>query len=205
MKKQKTAEMALDLDDGAAAFPDSPTGGGNGTIRGTNLTNGARGRGNSGHFPIPRFDSIRGRFDSGIFASNAGGASSAGAGAVHASGEMDKIRAEEGAMPTTAQSTPSRSSAHGGRGSPNAPRSTVLDDRLVAQGFTTSDVGRPLSGVPGAARKRNGGASGWGLAMSGEYPDLEGAANPYAIDNAMVETGTSNPNSRHGLRGSNLE
>ena len=208
--------MELDLSENAAsAFPDSPTAGGS-TVRGTGtLTSQAnRNRGQSGHFPIPRFDSIRGRFDSGIFASNnagaaayasgggaAGNGSAAGNGAVHAmayaegaGGSLEKVVMADGPDPMTAQSTPSGLT---GKGSPGggAPRSTVLDDRLVAQGFTSSDVGRPVSGAltrgpGGPGGPGGGGAAGWGLALSGEYPDLEGA-DPYAIDNVMaVETGT---------------
>ena len=189
MNKKRAAEMDLELDPNvASAFPESPTAGG-GTVRGTVLNNQGRGRGNSGHFPIPRFDSIRGRFDSGIFASNqAGGAYGQTTGAVfagaHASGGLDKIALGDCASVMTAQSTPS---VHGHKASPSAPRSTVLDDRLVKQGLTTSDVGRPHSGP----RSLGGGgqSSGWGLAMSGEYPDSDGS-NPYTIDNALAETGT---------------
>lgn len=184
--KKRAAENDLELDANvASAFPESPTGGG-GTIRGTVNTHQVRGRGNSGHFPIPRFDSIRGRFDSGIFASNNPGAVGAGAHAV-GSGGVDKIQAADGASVMTAQSTPS---VLGSRISPSAPRSTVLDDRLVKQGLTTSDVGRPHSGSRSSGGGSGGGAAGWGLAMSGEYPDLEGS-DPYMIDNAMVETGTA--------------
>lgn len=211
MKKKKHREDQLDLDGhhGTSAFPESPSGGG--TIRGTGLTTqGNRDRGRSGHFPIPRFDSIRGRFDSGIFASNnpagasnngGGGGGMVQAGVNVGGGELDKVTAERAQVSTTAQSTPSGlhggSSVTGGGGgsggkSGNAPRSTVLDERLVAQGYATTDLGRPLSGASAASRGGGGALdqNGWGLAMSGEYPDLEGA-DPYAIDNAMAETGTS--------------
>lgn len=207
MKKKKHAEDQLSLDGhiGTSAFPESPSNGG--TMRGgTGLTTqGNRDRGRSGHFPIPRFDSIRGRFDSGIFASNnPAGASNNGGGLVQqpvhvGGGDLEKINADRAMVSTTAQSTPSGlngggSAVSGGGGSGgksgNAPRSTVLDERLVAQGYTGRDLGRPLSGASAASR---GGAleqNGWGLAMSGEYPDLEGT-DPYAIDNAMADTGTS--------------
>lgn len=181
--------MELDLDANvASAFPDSPTGGG-GTINANGHTHGHRGRGNSGHFPIPRFDSIRGRFDSGIFASNNTGAyaSNAAAGGGGALAPDDKLVTGDGIVPTTAQSTPSGT---GSKGSPSAPRSTVLDGRLVAKGFTAIDVGRPVPNARGAADAGQGGAAGWGLALSGEYPDLEGA-DPYAIDNTLAaEAGT---------------
>lgn len=224
MRKKKHAEDQLDLDGhaGTSAFPESPgggMGGGGNTLRGAVLTHGNRDRGRSGHFPIPRFDSIRGRFDSGIFASNVGGGSGGGsgvgapaAGSVNAgahvggggpSGELEKISAEQANVSTTAQSTPSGANGNGagsasGGKSGNAPRSTVLDGRLVAQGYTTSDIGRPTSLTSGTSREGGGGSgsggrraeSGWGLAMSGEYPDLEGT-DPYAIDNAMAETGTA--------------
>lgn len=228
MRKKKHAEDQLDLDGhaGTSAFPESPSGGmsgGGNTLRGAVLTHGNRDRGRSGHFPIPRFDSIRGRFDSGIFASNVGGGSSGGGGGSAAaggvgagahvggggpSGELEKISAEQANVSTTAQSTPSGVNGNatgtgagaGGKKGGNAPRSTVLDGRLVAQGYTTSDMGRPTSltsGTSGAATAGGGGGgggrsseSGWGLAMSGEYPDLEGT-DPYAIDNAMAETGTA--------------
>lgn len=174
----------------ASAFPESPNGGG-GTIRGTVNTHQGRGRGNSGHFPIPRFDSIRGRFDSGIFASNNVGAVGAGTHATGGGG-VDKIQTADVASVMTAQSTPS---VLGSRVSPTAPRSTVLDDRLVKQGLATSDVGRPHSGSRSSGGGSGGGAAGWGLAMSGEYPDLEGS-DPYMIDNAMVETGTTGRHER---------
>lgn len=199
MKKQKHAEDQLDLDvhgTGISAFPESPSNGG-GTMRGGGGggTQGNRDRGRSGHFPIPRFDSIRGRFDSGIFASNATGGGSGGqvqagvnVGGGGARGDLEKITAERAeGVSTTAQSTPS--GLHGNV----APRSTVLDERLVAQGYATGDVGRPLSGTATAARGGGSGGqdqTGWGLAMSGEYPDLEGT-DPYAVDNAMAETGTT--------------
>lgn len=208
MKKKKHAEDQLDLDGqfGTAAFPESPSGGG-GTVRGNGNTNpGNRERGRSGHFPIPRFDSIRGRFDSGIYASNTGtGAAAAGGAAVtagaHVAGAagLNKIDAEPAQVSTTAQSTPSglNGSSSGSGGASKAPRSTVLDNRLVAQGFTTSDLGRPSSGASAASRAGGGSggvggraATGWGLAMSGEYPDLEGS-DPYAIDNAMVDGGNA--------------
>lgn len=225
MKKKKHAEDQLDLDGhvGTSAFPDSPSGGG--TIRGTGLTTqGNRDRGRSGHFPIPRFDSIRGRFDSGIFASNnpaaqsnnnngggGGGLVQAGVhvgagGGAAAAGDLGKITTERAKVSTTAQSTPSglNGTDSGGEGSGgkayNAPRSTVLADRLVAQGYTTSDVGRPVSGTSGGGASRGGSGGGqtdWGLAMSGEYPDLEGT-DPYAIDNAMAETGTASLRRREG-------
>lgn len=173
-----------------SAFPESPTGGA-GTIRGTVNTFQGRVGGNSGHFPIPRFDSIRGRFDSGIFAANNAGAVGAGA---HATGNggMDKIQAADVASVMTAQSTPS---VLGSRISPTAPRSTVLDDRLMKQGLATSDVGRPHSGSRSSGGGSGGGAAGWGLAMSGEYPDLEGS-DPYMIDNAMMESGTGGRHER---------
>lgn len=190
LNKKKHAEMELDLDANvASAFPDSPTGGG--TINANGHTHGHRGRGNSGHFPIPRFDSIRGRFDSGIFASNNTGAyaSNAGAAGVGGGGAIapdDKLLTRDGHVPTTAQSTPSGT---GTKDSPSAPRSTVLDGRLVAKGFTAIDAGRPVPNSMGAAGAGQGGAAGWGLALSGEYPDLEGA-DPYAIDNTLAaETG----------------
>lgn len=209
MKKKKHAEDQLDLDGhaGTSAFPESPSAGG--TIRGTGLTTqGNRDRGRSGHFPIPRFDSIRGRFDSGIFASNTGGQANnngtingGGGGGVAVpgtqSGDLDKIDADRNQVSLTAQSTPSGldggSGGGGSSGGGKAPRSTVLDERLVAQGYTTSDVGRPLSAASGASRASGAAgrqqAAGWGLAMSGEYPDLEGA-DPYVIDNAMADKGT---------------
>ncbi|CAM9318065.1 unnamed protein product [Scytosiphon promiscuus] len=218
LKKKKHAEDQLDLDGqfGTAAFPESPSGGG--TVRGNGHTNpGNRDRGRSGHFPIPRFDSIRGRFDSGIYASNTGtGAAGAGAGAGVAinagahvggagAGDLNKIDAEPAQVSTTAQSTPSGlngSSVAATAGSSKAPRSTVLDDRLVAQGFTTSDLGRPSSAASAASRtgggSGGGGAragAGWGLAMSGEYPDLEGS-DPYAIDNAMVDAANGSSSGR---------
>lgn len=202
MKKRKNGPSLDDMDmdiNGAAAFPDSPSNGG--TI-GHNHT-GHRNRVHSGHFPIPRFDSIRGRFDSGIFASNNTGgytsnaAAAAGGGAVVANGDVKKDSSNR-TVPT-AETTPSGTA----KGSPNAPRSTVLDDRFVQKGFTSSDVGRPSSGAITAAsataggggteggdtRGAGGGRAGWGTAMSGEYPDLEGA-DPYAVDNALAETGT---------------
>ncbi|CAN0053620.1 unnamed protein product, partial [Ectocarpus sp. 12 AP-2014] len=168
MRKKKHAEDQLDLDGhpGTSAFPDSPgggMGGGGNTLRGAVLTHGNRDRGRSGHFPIPRFDSIRGRFDSGIFASNVvggGGGGAAAAGGVGAgahvggggpSGELEKISAEQANASTTAQSTPSGANGNGvgtgggGGKAGNAPRSTVLDGRLVAQGYTTTDMGRPTS------------------------------------------------------------
>ncbi|CAB1119788.1 unnamed protein product [Ectocarpus sp. CCAP 1310/34] len=213
MRKKKHAEDQLDLDGhpGTSAFPDSP-GGGN-TLRGAVLTHGNRDRGRSGHFPIPRFDSIRGRFDSGIFASNVAGGGGGGAvagahvGGGGPSGELEKISAEQANVSTTAQSTPSGANGSGvgtgggGRKAGNAPRSTVLDGRLVAKGYTTTDMGRPTSSsasraataAVGEGSNGGGGArgeGGWGLAMSGEYPDLEGT-DPYAINNAMAETGTA--------------
>lgn len=212
MKKKKHAEDQLELDNrfGTAAFPESPSGGG--TMRGATglTTQGNRDRGRSGHFPIPRFDSIRGRFDSGIFASNATGQTNGGGVAVShtVSGEdIGKVTAEQTRV-ATALSTPSGSShpTNGNNngvstsGSYKAPRSSVIDDRLLGQGFTATDVGRPVSGT--SSRKGSGTSSGgggaagrqdagWGLAMSGEYPDLEGSSDPYAVDNAMAETGTA--------------
>lgn len=205
LKKKKDAEDRLDLDGhvGTSAFPESPSAGG--TIRGNgNTTQGNRDRGRSGHFPIPRFDSIRGRFDSGIFASNAGGGQSNNGTAVNSNGggggaaavagtNLDKVSADRAQGSNTAESTPSGISGNGnsGGGGYKAPRSTVLDERLVAQGYTTSDVGRPLSGASAASRTGGGAgrqqAAGWGLAMSGEYPDLE-SSDPYAVDNTMAET-----------------
>lgn len=214
MKKKKHAEDQLDLDArfGTAAFPDSPSGGG--TMRGANglTTQGNRDRGRSGHFPIPRFDSIRGRFDSGIFASNttgqtngstavnhtgtAGGGAGSGQMMMHLSGEdLGKVTAEQAAVPTTALSTPSGtgtgSGSNGGggggesgSGSYKAPRSTVL-----GVSGTTGGKGSGGGGGGGGGTAGQNGAA-WGLAMSGEYPDVEGSADPYAVDNAMAETGT---------------
>lgn len=182
--KKRVAEMDLELDGNvASAFPESPTAGGGSTVRGTVHSIQARGRGHSGHFAIPRFDSIRGRFDSGIFASNTVGVYGSGGGAVpagaHATGScgVDKVMMDDTDKVMTAQSTPS---GLGAKGSPSAPRSTVLEDRLVTQGLSSSDAG-VISGP-----RSGGGAAGWGIAMSGEYPDMEGP-DPYTIDNAMAD------------------
>lgn len=194
MRKKKHPDLEMDLDiNGAAAFPDSP--GPNGTL---NANTGHRGRVVSGHFPIPRFDSIRGRFDSGIFASNNtagytqgnGTGSGALAGALGSNGEKHH---KESSMATVATANSSPSELQG-RSSPSAPRSTVLDGRLVSKGYTTSDVGRPVSGSSGSGPTRA--AAGWGMAMSGEYPDLDGS-DPFSGDNVMVETGTAEGGQRH--------
>lgn len=172
----------MDMDvTGAAAFPDSPTNGG--TMNG-HVHTGHRNRGHSGHFPIPRFDSVRGRFDSGIFASNNTGTypSNAIIGGVAVG---DDVKNEEAIA--TAQSTPSGT---GARSSPSAPRSTVLDGRLATKGFTTSDVGRPGSSSVVTDGRVGRKSTNWGLAMSGEYPDLD-EADPYAGDNLMADTGTA--------------
>lgn len=207
MKKKKHAEDQLDLDArfGTAAFPESPSGGG--TMRGATglTTQGNRDRGRSGHFPIPRFDSIRGRFDSGIFASNANGqtngsaavnhtgatavAGGAGSGQImmHVSGEdLGKVTAEQAAVPTTALSTPSGTGGNG-NGSNH-----VDGNNDVSGGSGSGSYKAPRSTVLGAKGSGGGGGGGaaWGLAMSGEYPDLEGTADPYAVDNAMADTGT---------------
>lgn len=200
LTKKKNHDIEMDLDMGAAAaFPDSP---GNG--HGGHTNRGARVA--SGHFPIPRFDSIRGRFDSGIFASTTTGGGNYSSQNIGARGAATSalddgkahLKDSSIASTATALSTPSGS---GSRSSPNGPRSTVLDRGLVAKGFTTSDVGRPVSGAINETHEERTGtvgqrASGWGAAMSGEYPDLDGA-DPYAGENTlMVETGT------HSRRGS---
>lgn len=188
MTNKKHADLEMDLDiNGASAFPDSPTAGNGGTLNGN--PHGHRGRVVSGHFPIPRFDSIRGRFDSGIFASNptaafsAHGNSGSAPAAVLGTDAVDKHHKDSSvATVATAQSSPSATQP---KQSPTAPRSTVLDGRLVSKGYTTSDVGRPVSGTGGPVATNA--ASGWGMAMSGEYPDLEGP-DPYAGDNVMTDT-----------------